>query len=290
MRFFDCNDQRLLMDIEHLRTLLALNRTRHFRLTGEELFITQSAVSARLKKLEEEFNVALFERSSRDIQPTPEGYRLLRHAETIIAIYRRALHDVALAEDARVQLAIGGVSSLWDILLQDWTHDLYRSVPRLALLTESHGHDLLLRRLLDGALDLIFLYEPPQLEEIVPVEVAAIPLIMVSSEPGRSAEQALADDAYVMVDWGHSFALQHARAFPDATPAYLRMNQPRSALAFLLACGGSAYLAEQTVLEAIDDGQLHRVDDAPVITRHAHAVYGRRSTRAELIGQVLGYF
>ena len=277
------------MDIEQLRTLLELNRVRHFRLASESLFVTQSAVSARIKKLEEELGVKLFERQTRDVQPTPEGYRLLRHAEAMMAIYRRARQDVALAEESKVQLAVGGTVSLWDILLQDWIHDLYRGIPRLALLAEAEGQGLLVRRLLDGALDLVFLYEPPQLEELIPVEVSAIPLIMVTSKPELSTDQAL-QEGYVMVDWGHAFALRHAREFPDAPAPVQRMNQPRMAQAFILTCGGTAYLAERAVIEDLDEGRLHRVADAPVIGRYACAVYSRRSARAELIRQALSYF
>ncbi|MFC1681964.1 LysR family transcriptional regulator [Pseudomonadota bacterium] len=59
------------MDIETFRTLLEVNRTRHFGKAAEELFITQSAVSARIKKLEENLGVTLLDRSRRDIHPTP---------------------------------------------------------------------------------------------------------------------------------------------------------------------------------------------------------------------------
>jgi DNA-binding transcriptional LysR family regulator len=283
------NLKRLLnMDIEQLRTLLEVNRTRHFRVAADALFVTQSAVSARIRKLEEELGVSLFERQTRNIQVTPQGNRLLHHAEMIMAIWRRARQDVALADEAGLQLALGGLFSLWDILLQDWIAGLRRQIPGLALVAESHDHDFLVRRLLDGALDLIFVYEPPQLEEVLIKEVATVPLIMVSSEPGLSAEQALRSD-YVMVDWGYSFALQHARQFPAAPPPAQRMNQARLAMQFILQAGGSAYLAAQTVLEQLQTGTLHQVTDAAPIVRRAHAVYPRRSSNHDLIQVALGH-
>ncbi len=277
------------MDIEQLRTLLEVNRTRHFRQAGEELFVSQSTVSARIKKLEEELGVNLFNRQSRDIHLTPEGHRLIRHAESIIALWRKARQDAALVEEGSVQLAVGGMFSLWDILLQDWIHTLHHAVPRLALIAEAHGHELLLRRLLDGALELIFVFEPPQLEEVLIEEVTTIPLIMVSSQPHLGTEDALMTN-YTLVDWGHSYALQHTRQFPDAPPPAQRMNQGHMALAFLLTCGGAAYLAEQTVTEHLAQGNLHRVADAPTIIRHAYGVYLRRSARRDLIEKVLEFF
>ena len=277
------------MDIEQLRTLLEVNRTRHFRKAAEALSITQSAVSARIRKLEEELDVSLFDRRTRNVQLTAQGHRMLRHAEAIVAIWRRARQDVALPEEVGVQLAVGGLFSLWDILLQQWISNLRQHMPALALLAESHDHDFLIRRLLDGALDLIFVYEPPQLEELMITEVAAVPLIMVSTTAARTAAEALANH-YIMVDWGDSYGLQHARLFPDAPVPRQRMNQARLALQQILTCGGAAYLAEQTVTEHLAHGALHRVIDAPEIKRYAYAISHRHSEYAELINQVLHYF
>ncbi len=44
------------------------------------------------------------------------------------------------------------------------------------------------------------------------------------------------------------------------------------------------------VIEQLEQGVLHRVADAPVMTRYAYGVYPRRSGRLELIEQVLRYF
>ena len=276
------------MDIEIFRTLLEVNRTRHFRKAAEALSITQSAVSARIKKLEDILGVTVLDRQRRDIHPTPEGRRLLRHAEHILALWRKAHQDVALAEQAQVQLAVGGIVSLWDVRLQEWVHQVHNANPELALILEAYGHDRLMRRMIDGVLDIVFVYEPPQLEEFMINQIANISLIMVSTIPNQSAEKALTD--YIMVDWGQIHALQHARHFPDAPAPAQRISQGTIALNFMLACGGAAYLAKHTVAPLLRDGRLYRVRDAPVIERSAFAVYPRRSGRLELINQMISYF
>ena len=276
------------MDIDTLRTLLEVNRTRHFGKAADDLFLTQSAVSARIKKLEESLGVRLFDRQRGDIHPTPEGRRLLLHAESMLALWRKARQDVALSEHAQVQLAVGGIVSLWDVRLQLWSHRVHRNIPELALILEAYGHDRLMRRMIDGVLDMVFLYEPPQLEEFMIDQIANISLIMVSGMPNQSAEQALTD--YIMVDWGQMHALQHSRHFPDAPAPAQRISQGTIALNFMLACGGAAYLAEQSVAPLLENGRLYRVADAPVIERSAFAVYPRRSERLELIKQVITYF
>ena len=104
------------MDLELLRTFLELNRTRHFGRVAEALHLTQAAVSSRLKSLEAQLGVTLFKRSRREMRPTPEGARLIPHAERQIAAWRAARQDVSIAR-ATDQLVVGGSLRLWDVLL-----------------------------------------------------------------------------------------------------------------------------------------------------------------------------
>jgi len=274
------------MDIDLLKTFLEVYRTRHFGRTAENLYLTQSAVSARIRLLEETLGAPLFTRTRNDIQLTPAGTRLLKYAESILNAWNRARQDAALGGEDKISLAIGGAFSLWDILLQEWAHRLYRELPRVALQAEAHGAEGLIRRLLDGALDIGFMFEPPQMTELLVREVTLIKLIMVADRPNLTAREAVGH-GYIMTDWGTSFAIAHARHFPDMPPPAVRMGLGRLALSFLLHQGGATYLAEQMVGEYLQSGRLHRVNDAPVIDRQVYVVYPLASGRGALLEQVL---
>jgi len=274
------------VDIELLRTFLEVNRTRHFGRAAENLFLTQSAVSARVRQLEETLGTSLFVRQRNDIQLTAAGRRFLKHAESILTAWHRARQDAALPGDDRSLLAIGGMFGLWDILLQGWIQRLYRSMPELALVAEAGGAEALVRKLLDGTLDLAVMFDPPQLADLEVREVGTLKLVLVSTEPGLTAAAAVSRN-YVKVDWGTSFAIAQARHFPDMQPPALRMGLGRLALGFLLECGGSAYLAEAMAEPHIEAGRLHRVVDAPVVDRQVYAVYPRASARQQLVERAL---
>lgn len=273
------------MNLELLRTFLELNRTRHFGRAAEALFVTQAAVSSRLKSLEEELGVVLFERSKREMRLTPEGGRLVRHSEKLIASWRAARQDVSLAE-ASEQLVIGGSLRLWDVLLQRWLHDLRRAYPTLAIISEAQTPDFLTRKLIDGNLDVAILLEPAQLDIMQIREVATVEFILVSSDSGLEVEQAL-DENYVFVDWGLSFGLDHRRTFPDAPEAMTRVSHAKMALEYISLVGGSAYLPRRMVAKDIELGLLHEVADAPVFSRQAYATYPVRSPRLELVEKSL---
>lgn len=268
-----------------LRTFLELNRTRHFGRAAEALFVTQAAVSSRLRSLEEQLGVLLFERSSRKMTLTPEGGRLVRHAERLISAWRLARQDVSLA-GASEQLVIGGSLRLWDVLLQRWLHDLRRAYPDWAIIAESQTPDYLTRRLIDGTMDVVIMLEPAQLDIMHVREVATIEFICVSSHPNMDINDALASD-YVYVDWGLTFGLDYRRTFPDADEAMTRVSQAKIAYEYLTTVGGSAYLPRRMVEKDVEFGLLHTVPDAPTFARQAYATYPVRSPRLDLIEKSL---
>jgi len=276
------------MDTDLLKTFLEVSRTRHFGRAAENLFLTQSAISARIRQLEEGLGAVLFTRTRNDIQLTPAGQRLVKYAESILTTWNRARQDAALKADNKDSLAIGGMFSLWDIVLQDWLDRIHREHPNLIMLAEAGSQEMLVRKLLDGALDLAFMWEPPQMAELELEEVSAIQLIMVSTQSGLNADQAV-NENYIKVDWGTSFSLAHARRFPDMPVPDIRVGFGRMALDLLLRGRGSAYLAEPMAREHLASGRLHRVADAPEIDRVFHAVYPHAIVqRRPLIREFIG--
>ncbi len=72
------------MDTELLKTFLEVQKTRHFGKAAENLYLTQSAVSFRIRQLEQSLGVALFTRFRNNIQLTNAGELLLPHARAVI--------------------------------------------------------------------------------------------------------------------------------------------------------------------------------------------------------------
>ncbi len=264
-----------------LRTFLEVNRTRHFGRSAEALHITQAAVSSRIKSLEQLLGVRLFERTTRAINLTPEGRRLINHAERQIAAWRAARQDVSYRQSTE-QLILGGSLRLWDPVLQPWLRVLRDRFPTLALIAEAQAPEQLTRRLIDATLDVAVMLEPAQLDILQIREIGAVDLRLVSTRGNDSLESAVSD-GYVYVDWGLSHGLDHRRAFPDAPEAMTRVSQAKMALDLILQVGGSAYLPRSMVADEITQQELHVVRRAPRFVRKVYATYLLRSTRLELV-------
>jgi DNA-binding transcriptional LysR family regulator len=98
------------MELRHLRTIEAVARHRSLTKAGEELHLTQSAVSQQIRRLEQELGIEVFRRTSRSVELTAEGRVILGYAERVLAEVD-GLH-LELEELTGVlsgQLRIGGV-------------------------------------------------------------------------------------------------------------------------------------------------------------------------------------
>ena len=94
------------LDIDLLRTFVALAETASFTTAGERLGATQSAVSVRLKKLEDRLGHRLFDRTPRLVTPTGFGEGFLSEARRILAVHDDVLARVSASGPAR-RLALG---------------------------------------------------------------------------------------------------------------------------------------------------------------------------------------
>jgi len=274
------------MDIALLKTFLEVAKRRHFGKAAETLFITQSAVSARIKLLESQLGLQLFVRNRKDTQLTPAGHRLLRHAETIVQGWERARHDIALEPAFSSSLALGSTQDLWHILLRERMPYIHRMLPATALQIETHPSETLVGRLTSHLLDLAFMFEPPMMPGLEMEQVLEIPLVLVTSREGLSITEAMALN-YILVDWGSAFALRHAELFAEMPASSLKVNAGVLALDLLIGMGGSAYLSQHMVQKQLDQGSLFLVKEAPVISRFAFVVYSPGNQRLDILQQAL---
>jgi len=274
------------MDINLIRTFLELNRTRHFGQAADNLCITQSAVSARIRLLEDTVGVPLFTRQRNKIELTSAGVKFQTYADTLLNTWSRACQDIAIEDPEQSLLSIGGTPSLWDIFLQDWLNEITEKIPHLSINAEVHHSDALYRKLLDRSLDLAIAFDSMQTSEIEVVSLKPVNFIMVSTQPGLTAEEVVREN-YIYVNWGTFFGIKHAQYFPDIKPPRLHVQLGRLALHYILEKGGGAYLAESMVQSELKKKKLYRVNEAPVIKRMTYAGFLASVGNREIIEQVI---
>ncbi|MEW4371558.1 LysR family transcriptional regulator [Paenibacillus kandeliae] len=99
------------MNISQLETLLTISRTMSFRKAGELLNLTQPAVSAQIKSLEDEFKTVLVNRNQ-PVTLTDQGTVFLEHAEQILAVVEQLKQRLAdLDETPQGRILLGTTTS-----------------------------------------------------------------------------------------------------------------------------------------------------------------------------------
>ena len=274
------------MDTELLRTFLEINKTKHFGRAASNLYLTQSAVSSRMRMLEQTIGLPLLTRSRNDIQLTPAGRKLLPHAEEIVARWTQAQHEVVLHEEERTALTIGAVLPVSDLLLGGWVRQMWDDFPDLGLSVEILSDAELNERLLGRSIDVGLTFDPPADKDLKTAELQPLRLHLLSTKRDASLEAAL-DANYVFIDWGTWFTVAHARHFPDYTPGGLRVRSPNLAFGLLAERDGACYLPVKLGSGQTENLELHPVPDAPVIEHSAFAVYAADLPNRNVVESVL---
>lgn len=262
------------MDINQARTFLEIAHSGSFVAAAERLHVTQTAVSARIRALENLLGRRLFVRNKAGARLTPAGERLIRYATTMIQVWERARQQVALPPGRREGVSVGGELSLWHPLLADWLVWMHRECPEIALRAEVDTPANLLARVRDGALDLAVLYNPPTWPNLVTELLLEEKLVLVTTAP----DGALVPENYIYVDWGPAFALNHQTAFPELGSPPVSISLGPLALTYLLTVGGCGYFRLGTAQPFLEDGRLQRVTDAPEFSHSAYAIYTERGS------------
>jgi DNA-binding transcriptional LysR family regulator len=172
------------VDLSDLQTFLSVARMKGITAAGRELNTVPSNVTTRIKSLEEEIGVALFDRHSRGMILTEAGRRLLPYAERLILLSREA--QTAARDDGvpRGQLEIGSMETTAAIRLPAVLARYQRACPQVKLSLKTAPTAELIERVLARDLDGAFvagLVDHPSLkahaafdEELVLVSARAL--------------------------------------------------------------------------------------------------------------------
>jgi DNA-binding transcriptional LysR family regulator len=165
--------------LRELRTLLAIARHGTFAAAGDEVGLTQSAVSAQVRRLEDEFGIALFGRDGRSARLSEAGRALLPLAEQWLAGFEHM--RAQLRGELRGVLRVGAIPSVQSGLLPDAIVGFRQGFPKVELRISPGPSMQLLNELDAGALDMALVIKPP------------------FALPRRTRWQALVSEPYVLI-------------------------------------------------------------------------------------------
>jgi len=248
------------MDITLLKTFLEVSATGSFVSASERLFVTQSAVSLRIQRLEDSLGQTLFSRSKSGAELTSAGREFEHYAVSLIKIWEEARQQVAIPEGFRRSLTIGAQYSLWPRLGFRWIDQIQQMVPDLSIRAELGMPDRLTRFLSEGVLQCALMYSPTLRPGLTAREIMKEELVLVATWENPTLDL---EGRYIFVDWGPEFTQSNAVKLPSLKNSGLTMSLGALSADYVINRKAAAYLPARYVQRQLDAGQLHIVPEAP---------------------------
>ena len=149
------------MTLTELKYIVAVSREKHFGRAAEACFVSQPTLSVAIKKLEEELEVKLFERSANEVTVTPLGEEIVRQAQSVL---EQAANIKELAKRGKDPLAgplrLGVIYTIGPYLLPDLVRQAIARTPQMPLMLQENFTVKLLEMLRTGEIDCAIMAEP----------------------------------------------------------------------------------------------------------------------------------
>lgn len=269
------------MDIEFARTFLAVVAGGNFVSAANQLYVTQSTVSSRIQTLETQLGVRLFRRGHGGAELTAAGQRFLRHAKSLVRTLEEARMDVSLPGGFRGSLSLSGRIALWEGFLPRWAAWMRSFAPDVALRLAIGFEEDMMLDLVQGSIDLGLMYTPQRRPGLASEPLFNEVMVLVS----KDSSTPWPDPGYIHIDWGPEFHARFSAAFSQLPPVAQHANIGWLGMQWLEANGGSVYLPRRMVRDALANGDLFLIPDAPDFEVTAYVVFHQE--RDELVEQAL---
>jgi DNA-binding transcriptional LysR family regulator len=140
--------------LRQFKYFIAVAETNSTASASRMLSIAQSAITKSILELEDTLGIALFERSPRGMQLTPEGHRFLARARKVLAAVADATHmQKADAQAISGTLCIGVTSLVAGYYLSDLLRRFRRNCPEVDVQVTEDAPQFLEHLLINGELD-----------------------------------------------------------------------------------------------------------------------------------------
>lgn len=149
------------MTLTELRYIVTLAQEKHFGKAAERCFVSQPTLSVAIRKLEDELNIAIFERSRSEVRLTPIGEQVVRQAQRVLDEAAAIKSIASLGKDQLTQpLRIGAIFTVGPYLFPHLIRNIRPAAPNMPLVLEENYTAVLRQKLRNGELDVIIISPP----------------------------------------------------------------------------------------------------------------------------------
>ncbi len=199
------------MNLQQLEYIIALDIHRNHVKAAEHCHVTQPTLSMMVKKLEDELDVKIFQKSQ-PLKPTPSGEIIISRARQILQEVKNLKEFIRTEKDSiEGEFRLGVIPTLAPYLLPRFLNDFLQKHPGTSFtVMELQTHDII-NYLKTNRLDVAILVTPLDDKEIREVPIFYEPILLYTSENLKYYQQekinlkTLSYDNLLMLEEGHCF-------------------------------------------------------------------------------------
>jgi LysR family hydrogen peroxide-inducible transcriptional activator len=200
------------MTLTELKYIVAVAREKHFGRAADACFVSQPTLSVGIKKLEEELDVKLFERSANEVALTALGEEIVRQAQSVL---EQAANIKEIAKRGKDPLAgplkLGVIYTIGPYLLPYLVMKTIALTPQMPLILQENFTVRLLEMLRTGEIDCAVMAEPFPDAGLATAALydepfwAAVPSTHPFASKDRISAQELKEETMLLLGAGHCF-------------------------------------------------------------------------------------
>lgn len=200
------------MTLTELKYIVAVAREKHFGRAADACYVSQPTLSVAIKKLEDELDVKLFERSAGEVSVTPLGEEIVRQAQSVLE-QAAAIKEIAKRGKDPLSgvLTLGVIYTIGPYLLPDLVRHSIDRTPQMPLMLQENFTVKLLEMLRTGEIDCAIVAEPfpdtglasaPLYDEPF---MAAVPSTHALAQKNSVSTMELKNETMLLLGAGHCF-------------------------------------------------------------------------------------
>lgn len=183
------------MTFQQLEYIVALNKYRHFVTASKKCGISQPTLSLMIKKLEEELDLEIFDRSKHPIAPTRMGAKLIAQAEITLK-EKSKINELVIEETNTLsgKLVLGIIPTISPYLLPEFISKFKHNFPNVNLVISEQHTSSLIQSLQDESIDMFIAATPLNQDSFFEIPLYYEKFLAYFSEKTPSANMVLSAD------------------------------------------------------------------------------------------------
>lgn len=252
------------MNYNQLLTFLTLAKFKNFTRTAEKLYITQSTVTSRIQNMEKFYNRKLFNREKNIAHLTSFGYEILPLIERQVEIHDTTEQIAKRDFNKYETLKISAPMSILEKMNTEAFNNIYMKEEYLNFeITANHSPDVV-QKILDGSIDIGYVYEQPLSKEIYNTIVykEEIYLYAHKSLQIKQKEISIKDlkkYLFVYINCGVIFQEWYQKTIKDLLNKTFEVSESYLAIKFITNLKGIGFLPVDRVKSSLYEGDLEKI-------------------------------